>query len=138
MLAEMTISWGHVIGGLIVVIVVNVGTWLIAARINGVVQREQMRELTDAIGRLTGSVDKLSERADHHEERIAAVDRGRIKCQAEAGRTYVPRGELAQILAANAEANRSVEAKMDTVHGRITEVSERLAELTGEIRGKQT
>lgn len=121
----------------------GIGERVIASAIVGVIMvlaavpviRWQMRSMSDALARLTDTVDG-------HETKLAALTQQRTECELRASRHYATREEFAQVLVETAGSHRETMARLDgmgtsvresvgKVHARLDDVSERLARIEG-------
>lgn len=98
---------------------------------------------------LAATVDRMAETVRLHEE---AINQGRLdqaKCQLGAAQAYATRTELVGVLAGQTRAwagfaavarddRRAFAAKLDSVHGRITELAEDVAAMRGAGEASKT
>lgn len=123
-LAAMDAGW--IVGQLIVALITAICTGVIVAWASTRVLKEQQRQQARI--------------AADHADRLAAIERAqaaetveRGRCELRAAHNYVTREEIVRVASDQASQYRDLVDKMGAVHDRVTDVGERLAQMSERV-----
>ena len=136
--AGMEISWGWMVGGLILFGLTTAFTWIVAAKATGAGQGQRIKSLEDNMDRLTGNVDKLTNTVTSHDRRIEEIRTERSDCETRANQAFATRAEVLEAIKDNKDCRREIFKKLDEVHGRITKLVEQVGRIDARAEKGQT
>ncbi len=123
----MEISWGWVVGALIVFGLTTGLAWLVAGKVTGADQCRQIKSLGDSIKTQTTNIAELTKTVTAHEQGMEKLRTERANCELRANQRFATREEVLQAIKDNKEGRREIFEKLDGVHERITNLGEQIA-----------
>jgi len=131
--AAIEISWGYVIGGVLILAIVQVAGGVASVVVATRVQARELQHVADHLSHQDRLLGKLFDRADASDRRCGEISEARIACETRAAGTFAARGELIRAMAETARATAASTGQAQEIRERITDLAREFAELRGRL-----
>ena len=157
-MAATQISGGFIVGAILVSLVMQLLTAVIASIVSSRVLKARVDDQVEAVATIFAKIDTLADQVGALKDKLAdkvgglkvaidQVDKERVTCARDAGREYASRAEVyrlsvdqsanqQQILSRIDELARTDEARAAKVHERINKIGNDVSRMKGQLEGK--
>ncbi len=115
------ISWGWMMGALLVWFISTVATWLVASKVTSAVLHEQNKQMAQAIETLFDKISSVFTRLDDLKDQIATGKEARKDCELRAVKSFATQDQFAQTLVEISANHREAMSKLETIGDKVRE-----------------